>query len=180
MSAIAECPKCGNLIDSDEVVCNQCGFDRSKAETHKPEKVTQTEPVYSSASATSSISKQELLEQTINGERNITIGKNNIVLIILTAVVFFLVVFTAASSKSTPWLLLFMLGMIAPFSITGYYVGRRTGNALEGAWFGAILGPLGIVIAFALEDKERERCIMCGEKIYTYAQVCPHCGDKKS
>lgn len=180
MSEIAECPKCGNLIDSDEVVCNQCGFDRSMAETHKPEKTIPTASAYSSASVANSASKQDLLEQTINGERNITIGKNNIVLIILTAVVVFLVVFIAASSKSTPWVLFFMLGMIAPFTITGYYVGRRTGNALEGAWFGAILGPLGIVIAFVLEDKDREQCVMCGEKIYTYAQVCPYCGDKKS
>ena len=98
----------------------------------------------------------------------------------LTALIVFLVVFATARSNSTPWLLYFMLGMIAPFGITGYYVGRRTGNALEGIWFGALLGPLGIVIAFVLEDKEREPCIMCGEKIYNYAQVCPFCGDKKS
>lgn len=181
MDEIVECPKCGNLIEGEEAHCNQCGFDRRKFGSElKQEKITPTEPVYSSVSATISTSKQELLNQTIKADRNTNAGKNNIVLVVLTVIAVFLVVYMTARSSSVPWPLYVMLGLIAPFSITGYYVGRRTGNALEGIWFGALLGPLGIVIAFALEEKDRERCVMCGEKIYAYAQVCPHCGDKKS
>lgn len=177
MSAIVECPRCGNLIEGD-VVCNQCGFDRDKAENQNAgkEQLTLTADSY----ASNPNGKQELLNHAMKSIGNTTHSRGNVVLISLTAVMVFILVFAIESSKVPMWPLYLLLAMIAPFGITGYYVGRRTGNALEGFWFGAILGPLGIIIAFVLEDKDRDRCVMCGEKIYIDAQVCPFCGDAKS
>ncbi|GAB3215813.1 hypothetical protein [Pseudaeromonas pectinilytica] len=177
MSEIVACPRCGNLIEGD-VICNQCGFDGGKTEKQNPVKDPSTWTDDSSVSSSSS--KKELLNQTMKSVGNTANNKGNTVLISLTAVVVFILVFAISSSKVPMWPLYLLLAMVAPFGITGYYVGRRTGNALEGFWFGAILGPLGIIIAFVLEDKERESCVMCGEKIRIDAHVCPFCGDAKS
>lgn len=71
--------------------------------------------------------------------------------------------------------------------IAGYIASERGGDPVGGFMAGALLGPLGIVVAcFMGTDKERERkkvaigeskkCPRCAELVKRDALVCKHCG----
>ena len=40
---------------------------------------------------------------------------------------------------------------------------------------GALLGPIGVVIALLSGDKHRRPCDHCAESIMRQAKLCPHC-----
>jgi hypothetical protein len=52
---------------------------------------------------------------------------------------------------------------------------NKNRSALTGFLAGAILGPLGLVLALASSDN-MARCPMCAEKVQPKAFVCKHCG----
>jgi len=75
---------------------------------------------------------------------------------------------------------IFALALLSAFvcSILGWIVGNRRDAGSAGALLGALFGPLGVVVAFALD--RRSRCSNCGARYSAMPappQVCPHCGD---
>jgi hypothetical protein len=58
--------------------------------------------------------------------------------------------------------------------IVGALIGNSRNNVVGGAFWGALLGPVGWVIAFFLD--ERRRCSKCQTPIEDGATRCPGCG----
>jgi len=53
-------------------------------------------------------------------------------------------------------------------------IGSKKGEAFLAFIVGALLGPLGILIAIISRGK-RKKCLYCKELIHKDATVCPHC-----
>lgn len=60
------------------------------------------------------------------------------------------------------------------FGIAGFVIGKPKGISEGGAWLGALLGPIGLVIV-AFMQGNRKNCQYCNERISPTASVCPHC-----
>lgn len=58
-------------------------------------------------------------------------------------------------------------------AILGAIVGQRRRSAGAGLLLGLIFGPLGIIVAFALDA--RPKCPACQERLNPAASLCPHC-----
>jgi len=59
-------------------------------------------------------------------------------------------------------------------SLLGQYDRAGTGFLL-----GAILGPIGVIVAFVVrrsEQSKRRKCPHCAEVVLIEARVCKHCG----
>ena len=65
---------------------------------------------------------------------------------------------------------------IAVFGIGGFAIGNAKGLALIGFIVGAILGPLGVVIMFAVPPAPSHVCPHCGGLISTGFAKCKNCG----
>lgn len=127
-------------------------------------------------------SKEELLRMYSSSSQRSRVGNargSNMPLIILSVIVAAALVWATSGSGTGGVAVTAFLMMMLPFGIGGYYVGRRTGNGLEGFWFSCLLGPIGLVIAFVLDDKTREPCSVCAESIKLDAKSCPHCGAER-
>lgn len=173
MVQFVECPTCGNLIEAGNNDCDQCGHVLTAEEQARTANSANASFREDARQATGH-TKDEL--RTIYRNKPRGRGSNrNLMLTALTLIVVFLLVYSAVRNPSHSWPMYAFLIMIAPFGVTGYYIGRRTGNGLEGFWFSALLGPLGLIIAFVLDDKTREPCDECGELVKYEAMVCPHC-----
>lgn len=55
----------------------------------------------------------------------------------------------------------------------GGLVGSRRGAEGAGAALGFLFGEIGVLVAFALDN--REGCAHCGERINSQSSICPHC-----
>jgi len=168
-----ECPKCGNLIEGDRIDCDQCGHRLTEEERAADIRRTEAFATPNSANFTSS---NETLRSVYGSQFRTSRGGSNLLLTVLTLILVFVLVYSA--QRYDHWQLYLVLIVLFPFGITGYYIGRRTGNGLEGFWFCNLLGPLGIVITFVLPDKTREPCEECAELVKMQAKVCPYCGAK--
>ena len=60
-------------------------------------------------------------------------------------------------------------------SFLGFLIGRNRGQPIGGALLGALLGPIGWLIALLSSDKSRAPCPACKELIKADATVCPFC-----
>ncbi|QDU14724.1 Double zinc ribbon [Gimesia maris] len=58
--------------------------------------------------------------------------------------------------------------------IFGAIVGGSKDAGTAGFWLGLLFGPLGILVAFTLDN--REKCLQCGSRLDGEAKVCPSCG----
>lgn len=68
-----------------------------------------------------------------------------------------------------------VLGALCVSAVIGGLIAQLlNGRAGSGLLLGLLLGPLGWVIVFFLEDK-RKRCPACRSVIDGQATVCPHC-----
>lgn len=65
---------------------------------------------------------------------------------------------------------------IASIVIAGI-IGARKGEAFVGIVWGALLGPLGILIAFLVRG-DRVECAYCRELMHPEATICPHCRER--
>lgn len=54
-------------------------------------------------------------------------------------------------------------------------IGARKGQAVGGAILGIVAGPLGVIIALAV-DGGNKKCPQCAEQVKKEANVCKHCG----
>ena len=71
-----------------------------------------------------------------------------------------------------------VLGWIAGAAICGalgYVVGNAKAAGAAGFWLGFLLGPLGIIVAFAID--QRPKCPKCLGRVEPPAKVCQHCGE---
>jgi len=59
-------------------------------------------------------------------------------------------------------------------AVIGAIVGNAKMAPAQGALLGLLLGPLGILIAFAIDA--RPQCGNCGGKVNGRVRVCQHCG----
>lgn len=67
-----------------------------------------------------------------------------------------------------------LAGVLAACGVGGWIVGRSKEKAVEGALLGAMLGPLGVLAAAALDG--RPQCPECrGRLPGAGGRVCPHC-----
>jgi hypothetical protein len=60
-----------------------------------------------------------------------------------------------------------------PCAILGYVIGSAKNSGAEGLALGLLFGPLGVIAAFALDN--RPQCRSCLGRIDPAARVCPHC-----
>jgi hypothetical protein len=67
------------------------------------------------------------------------------------------------------WLLVWLVCALIASAI-----GSKKGEPFSGFLFGAVLGPLGVLLAL-LSSGNRKPCPACREKIHKKATVCPHC-----
>jgi len=59
-------------------------------------------------------------------------------------------------------------------AVTASIIGSQKGEAVTGFLTGALLGPVGVLLAL-LSSGDRTRCPHCKEPIRKRASVCPHC-----
>jgi hypothetical protein len=60
------------------------------------------------------------------------------------------------------------------FGVAGWVIGQSKGASGLGAFLGALLGPIGLVIT-AFMRGDRQNCRFCNELMSPSAEVCPHC-----
>jgi hypothetical protein len=60
-----------------------------------------------------------------------------------------------------------------PCAILGYIVGSPKNAGFEGAFLGILFGPIGVIVAFAVDF--RLRCPHCHGRLDGEPRVCPHC-----
>ncbi len=177
---IGECPSCHGLLDDGAKACEQCGA------TVIPGEIRKAAPAIDFGSAvptpTSQASYQGKGGSDAKAELMSAIGHQHssslldwILVVVISVVVIAVIVWL---SKHYQILTIFLLGAIIPSVITGYYVGKRTGNALNAALWALVLGPAGVVIGFVLPDRTRYECPQCAELVKHSASVCPHCRSK--
>ncbi len=70
-------------------------------------------------------------------------------------------------------LIIFLISFLI-CGIFGYVVGSQKEAGTAGFWLGLFFGPLGILVTFALDN--REQCAHCGSRLDRQAKVCPACG----
>jgi len=64
--------------------------------------------------------------------------------------------------------------LICGFLAAGVYRNKNR-SAFLGFLAGAILGPVGLFLAFA-SSENMDRCFKCAEKVQPKAYICKHCG----
>lgn len=57
--------------------------------------------------------------------------------------------------------------------IVGGIIGSAKNAGVQGFIVGLMLGPLGVLAAFAVDG--REKCSQCGTKLNMGAKICPQC-----
>lgn len=162
-SGIRECPKCHALLDDGVEECDQCGVKSEVAHTAElSTPLISNKPVNASrASLMASMSRSEPSKAS------------DLIIAVLVAIVVAIVL--VALYRVSGALFYLALVLIGPSSIAGYYVGKKSGNTIAGLVWGSLLGPMGVVVAWALPDKNREPCPYCAEQILSSARLCPHC-----
>jgi len=60
--------------------------------------------------------------------------------------------------------------------LIGFAIGSSKDRSAEGFWLGALLGPIGWLIAALLPEKLRRRCQYCLKGVPEGATKCCHCG----
>jgi hypothetical protein len=60
-------------------------------------------------------------------------------------------------------------------ALIGFLCGKARGQEAAGALLGALFGPLGWLVTFALADR-RPKCAECGGVVIRNARRCRHCG----
>lgn len=174
---IGECPSCHGLVDDGAKACEQCGAPVAPSEIKKPAQsidfgsVTPQPTNQGSSTGRSGAGAKEELMHAMGHQP--TGGLLDWILVIGISVVAITIIVWL--SKYHQILTIFLLGAIIPSVITGYYVGKRTGNALNAALWALLLGPAGVVIGFVLPDRTRYECPQCAELVKHRASVCPHC-----
>lgn len=68
------------------------------------------------------------------------------------------------------WLLFFWAFWI----VLGVVLGEKKGRGAAGCLLGFFLGPLGVLIVWAMQGN-RGTCPYCREPIHVNATACPHC-----
>jgi RNA polymerase subunit RPABC4/transcription elongation factor Spt4 len=177
---IGECSNCHGLLDDGAKACEQCGKPVSPGEIRKVTPAidfgsvtpapTDQGPYATYASRGSSDAKAELMSAMGNQHQSNLLEW--VLGIAISVVVIAVIIWL---SKHYQVLTLFLLGAIIPSVIAGYYVGKRTGNALNAALWALVLGPAGVLIGFVLPDRTRYECPQCAELVRHSASVCPHC-----
>lgn len=160
---IHECPKCHALLDDGVTVCEQCGVKAESVSSAAP-----SSPIITNRQ--NHASKADLLASVSSSEQSNT---SDLVMAVLVAIVVCIVLVSLYRLSGALFYLAIVL--IGPASIAGYYVGKKGGNAIAGAVWGTLLGPMGVVVAWALPDKNREPCPYCSEQVLNTAKLCPHC-----
>lgn len=74
----------------------------------------------------------------------------------------------------SPWLV--VVYALAACTLCGLLVGSRREAGNAGAALGFFFGPIGVLAAFALDN--RPRCNTCRERIDREAAICPHCATR--
>ena len=59
-------------------------------------------------------------------------------------------------------------------AVVGRVIGAARNNPKGGLMLGAILGPIGWLLAFFSDD--RPECPQCKNRVQPGARICPHCG----
>lgn len=62
------------------------------------------------------------------------------------------------------------------FGVLGAIVGSRREKGVMGFYLGLLLGPIGVIVAFALDG--RQSCVKCNSRLNGKPAVCPHCGQE--
>ncbi len=81
-------------------------------------------------------------------------------------------------------IILLWIGGALVFGLLGLALGSGKGNSLAGLFWGALLGPIGLVIVALLSPNEqaliqsgqKRKCVRCGELIQPDALICRFCG----
>lgn len=69
---------------------------------------------------------------------------------------------------------LLFLAYFIVFGFLGYAVGSAKNAGNEGFLLGGLFGPLGILVTFALDN--RNQCGRCGTRLDGKPEICPQCG----
>jgi hypothetical protein len=73
-----------------------------------------------------------------------------------------------------------LIGLWLICAVAGVFVGQARGrHPVEGALFGGLLGPIGLLI-LALGEDRRQKCWECGGPMEDGARRCRHCGYDRS
>lgn len=67
----------------------------------------------------------------------------------------------------------YLYAWIFVFGSLGFAIGERRENKWAGFFLGILLGPFGLLLTLAIDN--RPQCPMCLEPIKSGARVCPHC-----
>lgn len=76
------------------------------------------------------------------------------------------------------FLVILVILSLAASAICGEIVGRQKNSGAYGFLFGLLLGPLGVVAAMALDN--RETCPECGGRLNGTPRICEHCSSPLS
>ena len=79
-----------------------------------------------------------------------------------------------SDDSTLPIIVLFWILSVVLFGFIGCFIGQSKGAGGAGFVLGALLGPVGCVLAAFLEGN-RIPCPFCAERVRPEAKVCPHC-----
>ena len=82
-----------------------------------------------------------------------------------------------AKSRMETWYVFVVLGWILIAGYIGRWIGSYRGRSVDGFCFGALLGPIGWIVAALLPD-DGKKCPQCLGVVPERALKCKHCGDE--